>query len=343
MMRKAQTRAEDLSALRAFLDRHRRLLVLTGAGCSAPSGIPDYRDADGSWKHTRPMTLADFTGSAAARRRYWAGSLRGWPRVRDARANPAHLALARLEHAGRVARLVTQNVDGLHQQAGSRRVVDLHGRLDQVECLRCSALVHRDDVQALLLAWNPRLFPGGTSPRSSGAQAAPGVDGEVRPDGDVGIGASPDDLLVPDCPECGGVLKPKVVFFGENVAPSVVEAAYELVHGARAARARHLAGRLLGLSLPAPRRRARHAGLHREPRPGARRGARAREDRREPRCRPRAPRPRIGLANRYAWSRRLAGFDERRTRLVGPTRASTAATTASSSSCLKGFRSTPST
>ena len=226
MMRKAQTRAEDLSALRAFLDRHRRLLVLTGAGCSAPSGIPDYRDADGSWKHTRPMTLADFTGSAAARRRYWAGSLRGWPRVRDARANPAHLALARLEHAGRVARLVTQNVDGLHQQAGSRRVVDLHGRLDQVECLRCSALVHRDDVQALLLAWNPRLFPGGTSPRSSGAQAAPGVDGEVRPDGDVGIGASPDDLLVPDCPECGGVLKPKVVFFGESVPRSRVEDAF---------------------------------------------------------------------------------------------------------------------
>src|SRR5262245_30836565 len=199
------------AALASFLDRHPRLLVLTGAGCSAPSGIPDYRDADGAWKHTKPMSFADFTGSVAARRRYWAGSLRGWPRVRDAVANEAHVALARLEHAGRVVRLVTQNVDGLHQRAGSRRVVDLHGRLDHVECLGCGAVVHREDVQALLLAWNPRF--------------APASDGEVRPDGDVRVAASPDDLQVPDCRECGGVLKPRVVFFGENVPRSRVEEA----------------------------------------------------------------------------------------------------------------------
>jgi NAD-dependent SIR2 family protein deacetylase len=206
------------AALADFLDRHPRLMVLTGAGCSAPSGIPDYRDADGAWKHTKPMTFAAFTGSAAARRRYWAGSLRGWPRVRDARANAAHRALARLEQAGRVVRLVTQNVDGLHRQAGSRRVIDLHGRLDLVECLGCGAFLSREDLQALLLAWNPRFARVAGSP--------PGVDGEVRPDGDVRVSSSPDEFVVPDCPECGGVLKPNVVFFGESVPRSRVQDAF---------------------------------------------------------------------------------------------------------------------
>jgi NAD-dependent SIR2 family protein deacetylase len=215
---------DDAAALAGFLERHRRLVVLTGAGCSAPSGIPDYRDADGSWKHTKPMTFADFTGSASARRRYWAGSLRGWPRVRDARANAAHRALARLEQAGRVVRLVTQNVDGLHQRAGSRRVIDLHGRLDLVECLGCGAVFHREDVQALLLAWNPRFAAAPDGARRP-ARDRPGVDGEVRPDGDVTVAASPDELQVPDCRECGGVLKPRVVFFGENVPRSRVEEA----------------------------------------------------------------------------------------------------------------------
>jgi len=214
------------SALGAFLDRHPRLLVLTGAGCSAPSGIPDYRDAAGAWKHRQPMTFAEFTGSAAARRHYWAGSLRGWPRVRDARPNPAHQALADLEGLGRITGLVTQNVDGLHQRAGSRRVLDLHGRIDTVECLDCGAHVPREDVQRLLLDWNPRfaaLPPA--APAAGGAEAPSGVDGEVRPDGDTHVAASPDDLRVPDCPACGGVLKPHVVFFGENVPRGRVDAA----------------------------------------------------------------------------------------------------------------------
>jgi NAD-dependent SIR2 family protein deacetylase len=200
------------AVLSAFLDGHRRLLVLTGAGCSAPSGIPDYRDATGAWKHSRPMTFDEFTRSPAARRRYWAGSMRGWPRVRDARPNPAHAALARLEGQGRVVRLVTQNVDGLHQRAGSRRVVDLHGRLDTVECLDCGALCRREDVQALLLAWNPRF------------RARSEAGG--RPDGDASVAESIDDFRVPDCRECGGVLKPQVVFFGESVPRSRVEEAF---------------------------------------------------------------------------------------------------------------------
>jgi NAD-dependent SIR2 family protein deacetylase len=200
-------------ALAAFLRRHRRLLVLTGAGCSTPSGIPDYRDREGAWKHRRPMTFAEFTGSAAARRRYWAGSLRGWPRVRDAAPNDAHAAIARLEAEGRVSRVVTQNVDRLHQRAGSRRVTDLHGRLDVVECLGCGCRVGRDDVQALLVAWNPHH----AAPLPAQGGAANGVDGELRPDGDVSVQGSLDELRVPDCPECGGILKPAVVFFGENV------------------------------------------------------------------------------------------------------------------------------
>jgi NAD-dependent SIR2 family protein deacetylase len=223
----ADRETDARAALAAFIDRHQRLVVLTGAGCSAPSGIPDYRDADGAWKHRKPMTFAEFTGSASARRRYWAGSLRGWPRVRDARANAAHQALARLEQKGRVLRVVTQNVDGLHQRAGSRRVVDLHGRLDAVECLACGATVHREDVQALLLAWNPRFAAADGASQSQDRVAPPdGVDGEVRPDGDTHVAASPDDLQVPACRDCGGVLKPKVVFFGENVPKARVEDAF---------------------------------------------------------------------------------------------------------------------
>jgi NAD-dependent SIR2 family protein deacetylase len=199
-----------VSCLADFLERHRRVFVLTGAGCSTGSGIPDYRAADGSWKHRRPMPFREFVASAAARRRYWAGSLRGWPLVRDARPNAAHLALARLEAKGRVARLVTQNVDGLHQRAGSRRAVDLHGRLDAVECLGCGACTPRDDVQALLERWNPA---------SSRPAALP------RPDGDTGVAEELDGFRVPDCRECGGVLKPAVVFFGENVPRPRVEEA----------------------------------------------------------------------------------------------------------------------
>jgi NAD-dependent SIR2 family protein deacetylase len=208
---------QGVEALRDFLRRHPRLLVLTGAGCSTDSGIPAYRGDDGAWQHRRPMTFAEFTGSAAARRRYWAGSLRGWPRVRDARPNPAHAALARLESGGR-ARIVTQNVDGLHQKAGARRVIDLHGRLDVVECLQCGARLQREDLQALLLSWNP------------GHTAAAGV----RPDGDAGVEGVLDGFRVPDCRECGGVLKPAVVFFGENVPRARVDDALAALDGADA-------------------------------------------------------------------------------------------------------------
>jgi NAD-dependent SIR2 family protein deacetylase len=207
----ASMSTDPVPQLARFLERHPRLLVLTGAGCSTPSGIPDYRNEDGAWKQRPPMSFAEFTGSEAARRRYWAGSLRGWPRVRDARPSGAHAALARLEGRGRVVRIVTQNVDGLHQRSGSRRVLDLHGRLDAVECLGCHAVTRRDDVQELLTAWNRGLGEHPAAPRADGDAAV-----EER---------SIEGFRVPDCRECGGLLKPAVVFFGENVPAARVDQA----------------------------------------------------------------------------------------------------------------------
>jgi NAD-dependent SIR2 family protein deacetylase len=201
-----------IDALSAFVRSHPRLLVLTGAGCSSASGIPEYRDHDGAWKSRPPVSYADFVGSPAARRRYWARSVVGWQRVSAATPNAAHTALARLERAGYVRGLVTQNVDGLHQRAGSRRVVDLHGRLHEVECLGCGGHLSRQDVQELLVAWN-------------GGMVAGVGGGSARPDGDAEVDGDFSSFRIPDCPACGGILKPAVVFFGENVPRARVDAA----------------------------------------------------------------------------------------------------------------------
>lgn len=208
-----------MSALDAFVAAHPRVLVLTGAGCSTASGIPDYRDESGEWKHRRPVAYADFVGSGAVRRRYWARSVVGWARVSQARPNAAHRALKALEDRGLVESLVTQNVDGLHQRAGSRRVIDLHGRLDVVSCLSCKAQIARADLQTLLIAWNPRLAR---------------VASAAAPDGDAPVEGPFDDVRVPDCPQCGGVLKPDVVFFGESVPKPRVESAMAALHRAAA-------------------------------------------------------------------------------------------------------------
>ncbi len=198
-------------SLRDFLARHPRLFVLTGAGCSTESGIPDYRDAQGGWKRPPPVDFQAFMGSVAVRQRYWARSFVGWRRFQRARPNEAHAALARLEEQGRLGALVTQNVDGLHQAAGSRQVIDLHGRLDQVRCMQCQRLVPREEHQAELLGRNP---------------AWSAVPGETAPDGDADLERQPcEAFVVPDCARCGGVLKPDVVFFGESVPrPRVDEA-----------------------------------------------------------------------------------------------------------------------
>lgn len=199
------------SPLLGFVQTHPRLLVLTGAGISTDSGIPDYRDADGQWKHRPPVQLRDFLGSEAVRRRYWARSLIGWPRVDGARPNAAHRALARLETAGHVHHLVTQNVDGLHQRAGSRRAIDLHGRLDAVECLECHRTLPRDAIQEALAALNPDFLD---------------LTATGAPDGDARLEDVPfHRFRVPPCPGCGGLLKPRVVFFGEAIPRPRVERA----------------------------------------------------------------------------------------------------------------------
>ena len=199
------------SRLEDFIAAHRRLFVLTGAGCSTGSGIPDYRDEQGAWKRTPPVTYQAFVGDGITRRRYWARSLVGWPRIAQAQPNAAHRALAALEAQGRCSQLLTQNVDGLHQAAGSRAVIDLHGRLDAVVCLGCGASSSRADVQRRLVEANP---------------AWAGLAAGAAPDGDADL----EDrdfatFQVPACDACGGMLKPDVVFFGENVPRARVDAA----------------------------------------------------------------------------------------------------------------------
>jgi len=195
----------------SFVQRHARLFVLSGAGISTDSGIPGYRDADGRWRRTPPVLLQDFLRSESVRQTYWARSMVGWPTVANARPNVAHDALARLETAGRLRQLVTQNVDGLHQRAGSSRVIELHGNLEHVVCLECGALHSRASIQQVLESLNPDF---------QAAPAATAADGDAEvEDRDFGM------FRVPQCPRCTGVLKPNVVFFGEGVPRDRIDGA----------------------------------------------------------------------------------------------------------------------
>src|SRR5271157_6081510 len=201
----------ECSSLEDFIDRHRRLFVLTGAGCSTGSGIPDYRDAEGQWKRVQPVTFQAFMSGEKTRRRYWARSLVGWWRIRRAQPNDAHRALARLETMGGIELILTQNVDRLHQAAGSARVIDLHGRLDLVRCMGCERRSSRDELQEELSRLNADWL---------------GLDAADAPDGDADLeSADFSSFAVLSCRRCGGVLKPDVVFFGENVPRDRVDAA----------------------------------------------------------------------------------------------------------------------
>ena len=202
----------DYASLQDFVDRHERLFILTGAGCSTPSGIPDYRDAEGQWKRAQPVTYQAFMGEEKTRRRYWARSLVGWRLIRRAEPNEAHRALARLEAMGRSELLLTQNVDRLHQAAGSARVIDLHGRIDLVRCMDCGRRSPRVELQDELGRLNPDWLD---------------LDATEAPDGDADLeGADFSSFVIPPCRQCGGVLKPDVVFFGENVPRDRVDAAF---------------------------------------------------------------------------------------------------------------------
>jgi NAD-dependent SIR2 family protein deacetylase len=199
------------SPLAGFIAGHARLFVLTGAGCSTPSGIPDYRDRNGAWKRKPPITLQAFMGEPYTRARYWARSLVGWPSFGAAQPSTTHRALAELERRGQVEMLVTQNVDGLHQRAGSRRVIDLHGRLDTVRCMACDWRGPRDAFQRELSTRNPDWV---------------GLVARIAPDGDADLeGMDFASFDIPPCPRCGGIVKPDVVFFGEGVPRERVDAA----------------------------------------------------------------------------------------------------------------------
>lgn len=205
--------AKQLDQLLEFVASRERLLVLTGAGCSTDSGIPAYRDERANWQRKPPLYLQEFLSSPLARQRYWARSLLGWPVLSAAAPNAAHAALARLEQRRHIHWLITQNVDGLHQRAGSQRVCDLHGRLDGVECLECGAIGNREELQAELAALNPEWAVPTAAP---------------APDGDADLEhADFASFRVPDCGRCGGILKPAVVFFGEQVPAARVEDCFE--------------------------------------------------------------------------------------------------------------------
>lgn len=211
--------AAHTEQLLGFLGGGRRVVVITGAGCSTASGIGDYRDRNGAWKRTPPMQMQAFVDDPAARRRYWARSMLGWPVVADARPNAAHRALAALEAAGIVTDLITQNVDGLHQRAGQRRVLELHGALDRVVCLDCGARSARRGLQQRLEAVNGALLRNA---------AAPAPDG----DADLADGFDLGAFEVPECRHCGGRLKPDVVFYGDSVPRARVAAAARAVDAA---------------------------------------------------------------------------------------------------------------
>ncbi|UJR81369.1 NAD-dependent protein deacetylase [Sandaracinus amylolyticus] len=209
----------DLEALCTLL-AGRRVVALTGAGCSTESGIPDYR-SEGTRKRARnPMQYRAFLHDARARARYWARSLHGWPRIASARPNDAHRALAAMEREGALVGLITQNVDRLHHAAGSARIVELHGALAEVRCLACGTTAPRAQVQERLLHANPGFVERPV---------------ELNPDGDAEL---EDDALegfrVVACEACGGVLKPDVVFFGDSVPRPRVDAAHAMVREADA-------------------------------------------------------------------------------------------------------------
>ncbi|WP_405008994.1 NAD-dependent protein deacetylase [Kitasatospora sp. NBC_01539] len=217
---------DDPAPRTAGLEEIRRLLagrgvaVLSGAGLSTESGIPDYRGATGSRRRQPPMTYQDFVSSEEGRRRYWARSHAGWRTIARAEPNAGHRAVEELRRSGHVTAVITQNVDGLHRAAGTPDAVELHGGLDRVICLGCGRTSPREDLDVRLSALNGAA-------RDTGAR--------VNPDGDVEL---PDALVenfrIAPCAACGGILKPDVVFFGESVPKPRVERCFDLVDAARA-------------------------------------------------------------------------------------------------------------
>lgn len=214
------TMREQAATLAEFLARHPKSLVLTGAGLSTASGIPDYRDRDGVRRGKQPIQGPEFRRSPAVQRRYWARSMVGYPTLAQAAPNPGHRAIAALESHGRIGSVLTQNVDGLHQQAGSRSVLELHGNIHAVVCLECRSPFSRAEVQEQLLNANPHIA-------SEQAKPLPDGDAQLEPE-------ALESFTLPVCQHCGGALMPDVVFFGDNVPPARTAAALDQMERADA-------------------------------------------------------------------------------------------------------------
>ena len=198
--------------------RGRQTLVLSGAGISTESGIPDYRGPQSAARRTQPISYREFINDPSSRERYWARSAVGWPRVSAARPNAGHAALADMEQAGALCGVITQNVDGLHKAAGSRVVLELHGSLAEVVCLQCGTRESRQDLQGRILSLNPSWAEG------------PFRQAAILPDGDALVDVPQDgSFQIPSCLRCTGMLKPDVTFFGENVPRARVEQALAML------------------------------------------------------------------------------------------------------------------
>lgn len=211
---------QAVAGMHRFLRDYPRLLVLSGAGCSTESGIPGYRNAAGEWQARRPIRFQEFVATASARKRYWARSMNGYPVMAMAAPNPVHHWLVELERAGQLTLLATQNVDGLHGQAGHRDLVELHGRIADVVCLDCGARLARAALQRRLESLNPDFLV---------------KPDRIRPDGDADVDLSQlEAFRLPLCDSCAGTLKPGVVMFGENVPKVRVQQTFAALEAADA-------------------------------------------------------------------------------------------------------------
>tara|TARA_R100001143_G_scaffold20663_1_gene22044 strand:- start:1934 stop:2860 length:927 start_codon:yes stop_codon:yes gene_type:complete len=209
----------EAERLAQFLRANAPVTILTGAGISTASGIPDYRDENGNWKRKQPVQHQEFMQSLDVRRRYWARSLVGWPVMQNAAPNGAHLFIQTLEQQGVVHRVITQNVDRLHQKAGSARTIDLHGRADEVICTSCGERHNRHDWHQVCASLNPHFR---------------NLQADVAPDGDADLEMDFSGFNVPDCARCDGIMKPDVVFFGDNVPRPRVDECFEAINQSRA-------------------------------------------------------------------------------------------------------------
>uniref|UniRef100_K3WZS6 NAD-dependent protein deacetylase n=1 Tax=Globisporangium ultimum (strain ATCC 200006 / CBS 805.95 / DAOM BR144) TaxID=431595 RepID=K3WZS6_GLOUD len=227
--------AADVSKLKSFLDAGRgRTVLLTGAGISTDSGIPDYRGANGVYmrnKDFKPLQYQEFVKAHTYRQRYWARSFLGWPKILHAQPNASHDAVTQLQQHAVVSDILTQNVDRLHSKSGAKGVLELHGCLHEVECTNCRSVVKRQEYQEKLAEMNPKVAQWSIlhPDKDSGDVAS-----SVNPDGDVDITWNYDDFAYPPCLQCGGIMKPKVVFFGENMPVVVKNQSFEHVDKADA-------------------------------------------------------------------------------------------------------------